>query len=69
MNREVNPLPAVCQECHEKLKVYNAANEEEQLRLEQEEDFFFDCGCCEHGAERFYLVREDVSTELAPLSL
>jgi beta-mannosidase len=24
-----------------------------------EDEFFFDCGCCEHGGERFYLVKVD----------
>ena len=54
--KEVNPLPAVCQKCDEQWLIYEAADEEERLRLELEEDFFFDCGSCEHGCERFHLV-------------
>ena len=57
--REVNPLPAVCQACDEKQKLYNAADEDEKLRMELEEGFFFDCGCCEYGAERFYLAAKE----------
>lgn len=56
---EVTPLPEVCRECEEKQKIYAAATEEERLRMEQEDEFFFDCGCCEHGGERFYLVKAD----------
>lgn len=56
---EANPLPDVCRQCEEKGKLYAAASEEEKLRMELEEGFFFDCGCCEFGAERFALVEED----------
>ena len=56
---EVHPLPAVCQKCDEQYKLYISVDEEEQLRLELEEGFFFDCGCCEHGGERFLLLREE----------
>lgn len=54
--KEANPLPVVCQKCEAQRLIYEAADEAEQLRLELEEDFFFDCGSCEYGGERFYLV-------------
>lgn len=57
--KQVDPLPEVCQRCEQQYRIYEAADDAEKLRLEIEEDFFFDCGCCEHGAERFYLSRED----------
>ena len=53
---EVNPLPEVCQKCEAQYKLYAVADEAEKLRMEQEDGFFFDCGCCDHGAERFILV-------------
>ena len=56
---EVNPLPEVCRKCEEQYKIYAAADDAEKLRMETEEEFFFDCGCCDHGAERFYLIQED----------
>jgi len=56
--KEVDPLPEVCRQCEEEGKLYAAASEEEKLRMEQEEGFFFDCGCCEFGAVRFYLSEE-----------
>lgn len=56
---EANPLPAVCQKCEEQYKLYEAADEAEKLRMETEQGFFFDCGSCEHGGERFYLSRKD----------
>ena len=55
---EVNPLPEVCRKCDEQYRRYEAADEAEKLRLELEEGFFFDCGCCEHGGERFCLSEE-----------
>ena len=57
--KQVDPLPEVCQKCDQQYIIYAAADDAEKLRMEIEEDFFFDCGCCEHGAERFYLARED----------
>lgn len=56
---EVTPLPEVCRQCEEKQKIYAAATEEEKLRMEQEEGFFFDCGCCDYGSERFILVEKN----------
>ena len=56
---EATPLPEVCRKCEEQCKLYMAANDVEKLRMEQEDGFFFDCGCCEHGLERFSLVTED----------
>ena len=56
---QVYPLPEVCKKCEQEYGVYEAADDAEKLRLEAEEDYFFDCGCCEHGAQRFYLSRED----------
>ena len=40
--KEANPLPQRCIECEEKAKAYAAADEAEKLRMELEEDFFFD---------------------------
>ena len=57
--KQANPLPEVCQVCEQRNKIYEAADEAEKLRLEIEEDFYFDCGCCDHGATRFYLSHED----------
>ena len=57
--KQKNPLPEVCQKCEERYKIYEAADETEKLRLELEEDYYFDCGCCDYGAERFYLSREE----------
>ncbi len=57
--KEANPLPQRCIECEEKAKQYEAADEEEKLRMELEEDFFFDCGSCDYALDRFYLSRED----------
>lgn len=56
---EANPLPLVCQECEEKQRLYNAADEAEKIRMETEEDFNCDCGSCEHAGERWYLSRRD----------
>lgn len=56
---EANPLPQRCIECEEKAKAYAAADEAEKLRMELEEDFFFDCGSCDYALDRFYLSRED----------
>ena len=55
---EADPLPPVCQECDRKQKEYEAADEAGKLKME-EDGFFFDCGSCEHGGERFYLSRKD----------
>ncbi len=57
--KEANPLPQRCIECEEKAKKYFAADEEEKLRMELEEDFFYDCGSCDYALDRFYLSRED----------
>ena len=57
--KEANPLPQRCIECEEKAKAYAAADEAEKLRMELEEDFFFDCGSCDYALDRFYLSRED----------
>ena len=56
---EASPLPEVCRKCEEQRKIYEAANDAEKLRMELEDGFFFDCGCCDHGAERFILVEMD----------
>ena len=58
---EANPLPAVCQKCEEDFKKYHEATEAEKLLME-EQGFFFDCGSCDHGGERFYLSRKDELT-------
>ena len=58
---EANPLPAVCKKCEEDFKLYQEADEAEKLRME-EQGFFFDCGSCDHGGERFYLSRKDELT-------
>lgn len=57
--KEANQLPQRCIECEEKAKAYAAADEAEKLRMELEEDFFFDCGSCDYALDRFYLSRED----------
>lgn len=57
--KEANPLPVACQKCEVQWLIYEAADEDEKLRLELEEDYSFDCGSCEHGGERFYFVDED----------
>ena len=57
--KEANPLPQRCIECEEKAKAYAAADEAEKLRMELEEDFFFDCSSCDYALDRFYLSRED----------
>lgn len=59
---EANPLPLVCQKCEEQQERYFAADEAEQLRMEQEEDFNCDCGSCEHAGERWCLSRKDELT-------
>ena len=58
---EANPLPEVCQKCEADFKRYQEADEAEKLRME-EQGFFFDCGSCDHGGERFYLSRKDELT-------
>ena len=57
--KAANPLPQRCIECEETAKSYAAADEAEKLRMELEEDFFFDCGSCDYALDRFYLSRED----------
>jgi hypothetical protein len=57
--KEANPLPQRCIKCEEKAKQYAAADEAKKLRMELEEDFFFDCGSCDYALDRFYLSRED----------
>ena len=56
---EVNPLPEICQKCEEQQQRYFAADPEEQLRMEQEEDFNCDCGSCEYAGARWILPREE----------
>lgn len=58
---EANQLPEVCQKCEADFKRYQEADEAEKLRME-EQGFFFDCGSCDHGGERFYLSRKDELT-------
>lgn len=58
---EANPLSEVCQKCEADFKRYQEADEAEKLRME-EQGFFFDCGSCDHGGERFYLSRKDELT-------
>lgn len=58
---EANPLPEVCQKGEADFKRYQEADEAEKLRME-EQGFFFDCGSCDHGGERFYLSRKDELT-------
>ena len=41
--KEANPLPERCIKCEEQAKRYEAADEAEKLRMEIEEDFYFDC--------------------------
>lgn len=55
---EADPLPPVCQECERKQLEYEAADEAGKLKME-EDGFFFDCGSCDHGGERFYLSHKD----------
>ena len=55
---EADPLPPVCQQCEENYKIYAAATDQEKEELEAQ-GFYFDCGSCEHGGERFYLSRAD----------
>lgn len=57
--KEINPLPERCIKCEEQAKKYFAADEDEKLRMEREEDFNCDCGCCDYALDRFYLSRED----------
>ena len=57
--KEANPLPERCIKCEEQAKRYEAADEAEKLRMEIEEDFYFDCGSCDYALDRFYLSRED----------
>lgn len=46
---EANPLPPICQECENKAKRYFEADEATKIKMEQEEDFYFDCGSCDHA--------------------
>ena len=57
--KEANPLPQRCIECEEKAKAYAAADEAEKLRMELEEDFFFDCGSCDYALDRFIIISEN----------
>lgn len=56
---EANPLPQICQECEEKAKKYFEADAEAKVAMEQEENFFFDCGSCDNAGERWTLSRAD----------
>lgn len=60
--KEVNPLPKRCIECERKAKIYLEADESEQIRMEQEENFFFDCGSCDFALERYY-AEEDITSK------
>ena len=55
---EANPVPEVCQECEKQQAEYWAADDETKLEMERS-GFYFDCGECEHGGERFILSRKD----------
>lgn len=55
---EAEPLPAMCQECERKQAEYWAADDERKLEIEQQ-GFYFDCGSCECGGERFLVSRKD----------
>lgn len=54
---EVDKLPIRCIECDRKAEIYIKATEDERIRMELEDDFNFDCGCCDYGAERFYFIK------------
>ena len=41
---EANPLPPICQECENKAKRYFETDEATKIKMEQEEDFYFDDG-------------------------
>ena len=56
---EANPLPPICQECENKAKRYFEADEATKIKMEQEEDFYFDCGSCDHAGERWTLPRAE----------
>ena len=56
---EVKPLPQRCIDCEEKAKLYFAADEAEKLRMEIEEDFYFDCGSCDYALDRFIIKSEN----------
>ena len=56
---EANPLPPICQECEEKAKRYFDADEATKITMEQEEDFYFDCGSCDHAGECWKLPRAE----------
>ena len=56
---EANPLPPICQECENKAKQYFEADEAAKIKMEQEEDFYFDCGSCDHAGERWTLPRAE----------
>ena len=56
---EANPLPPICQECENKAKRYFETDEATKIKMEQEEDFYFDCGSCDHAGERWTLPRAE----------
>lgn len=56
---EANPLPPICQECENKAKRYFEADEATKIKMEKEEDFYFDCGSCDHAGERWTLPRAE----------
>lgn len=54
---EVNPLPLVCQECEAAQERYKTATAEEKAKIEEE--YYFDCGVCDHALERWHLSQAD----------
>ena len=55
---EANPVPEVCVDCEKMQAQYWAADDETKLEMERQ-GFYFDCGACEHGGERFIISRKD----------